>query len=443
MKPWAIGLDLGTTAVKAVLVDPKGQVVASARRPSPLSEGPGGRSEIPLGPFLSAASEALAEVLRRAPGPCRLGLSSQRSTVVLWDARTGRARGPALCWRDRRTPKAWPPLPEAEVILRTGLRLSPHYSASKIARSLERRPASPGLRAAPLPSWLVWRWSGGRLLACDPTLAARTLLWNLGTGNWDPRLLKAFGVPRSALPRLMPSSGRYGRIGSLNVRAMIGDQQAAAAALGIHPGTGLVNLGTGAFLLVPTGRRPARAKGLLTTVLWSLEGKTEYGLEGTVNSAGALFDWMKREGMGDPGRATLPSPTQALRLPACLPALAGTGAPRWDPSARLRFVGKGNRSRAALMAVAYRLREIWDALPRTHRPRRLLASGGLAACRPLLQAVADLTRVPLQPVQDRDASALGAALLAQGRIGIPPLGPAIRPLASREAGYRRWRSLLT
>ncbi len=448
---WALGLDLGTTALKAVLVDSENRVAAAARRPAPLSEGPDGRSEIPLDPFLKAASSALAEILRKAPPGIRLplGLSSQRSTVVLWDARTGRPLGPALCWRDRRTPREWPPtgLPSAEIVRRTGLRLSPHYSAGKIARVLERRRPPSGWKAAPLPSWLLWRWSGGRILATDSTLAARMLLWNLGTGDWDPRLMAAFGIPRKALARLIPSSGCFGRIlregRTLDVRAMIGDQQAAAAALGLRPGLGLVNLGTGAFLLVPTGRQTARAKGLLTTVLWSLGGKTEYALEGTVNSAGALFDHMRRSGLGDPSRQALPTPQQALALPACLPALAGTGAPRWDPGARLCFVGKGNRSQAALMAVAYRLREIWDALPDGHRPRRLLASGGLSACRPLLQALADLTRVEVQPVADRDASAIGAALLARETLGTTPSGPALLPGPSREAGFRRWRRLLS
>ena len=440
MKPFAIGLDRGTTTIKGVLVAPSGRILASASRPSPLRETPEtGQSEIPLGPLRGAAESVLTEILRSAPGgPLRLGIASQRSSFVLWDARTGKPLAPGISWRDRRAIQPWP-VGENDVIRRTGLRLSPHYSAGKIARLLPDRP----FRVAPLPAWLAFEWSGRKSLSCDPTLAARMLLWNLSTGNWDPGLLRAFGVPRMALPTLRPSRARYGRLGKrLELRAMIGDQQAAAVALGVSEGSGLVNLGTGAFLLVPTGRRIRRAKGLLSTVLWSDRSGARYALEGTVNSAGALFDWMRRHGMGDPGRIPLPSPTVALKLPACLPALAGTGAPRWDPGDRLRFAPDRPSAASALLGVAYRLREIWDALPRDLKPRRLIASGGLSQSGPLLQALADLTRVPVLRSEVREATALGAALLALGRPGNPPEGKRFRPGPSREEGYRRWRRLL-
>lgn len=451
MRPWAVGLDLGTTAVKAVLVSPSGRVEALASRPAPLVERSSGAVEVPLGRIRRAAEAALAEVLADAPrGRLALGIASQRSTVVVWDAQTGHALGPALSWRDRRTPQGWPPLPEREVIRRTGLRLSPHYSAGKIGILLKgRRDAS--LRSAPLPSWLAWVWSSGRILAADPTLAARMLLWNLETGRWDPVLLEAFGLEKPLLPRLHPTSGSFGTLQAagrrLSLRAMIGDQQAAAAALGLGSGTGLVNLGTGAFLLAPSGPRPLRAEGLLTTVLWTGACGKRFALEGTVNSAGALFDWMRRRGLGNPSREPLPTPREALGLPACLPALAGTGAPRWDPSAQLRFVPAGAspaaKRKSALLAVAYRLREILDALPERVRPRRWLAAGGLARSSALLQALADLFEAPVIPAEREAAGAHGAALLAQGRLGLPPWSAgAVLPRADRTAGYLRWRRLL-
>ena len=451
MRPWTAGLDLGTTSIKAVLLDPEGRIAAGASRPAPLREVPGeGRAEFPPGAYEAAARSALEEALRGAPGRLLLGLASQRSTVVAWNARTGRTLGPALSWRDRRLPGGWPPLTEGEVVRRTGLRLSPHYSAGKI-RSLLKGRKGAGLRAAPLASWLAWRWSGGRILAADPTLAQRTLLWNLGGSRWDPALTAAFGIPRSALPEVLSSSADYGtlrlRRRELVLGAMIGDQQAAAAALGLERGLALLNLGTGAFLLVPTGRILRRAPGLLSAVLRSDASGTRYALEGTVNSAGALFDRMRRSGLGDPAREPLPPPREALGLPACLPALAGTGAPRWDAGAGLRFVPDGGspraRRRAALLAVAYRLREIWDALPRDSRPGRILATGGLARSEGLLQAVSDLLGVPLHRAGLEEAGALGAALLARGEAGSPPRDPSpVLPRASREAGYRRWRRLL-
>jgi glycerol kinase len=454
---WTVGLDLGSTAVKAVLLGPDGRVQARASRPSPLDEDPKtGRAEIPLALLRRAAEGALKEVLRQTPGPVTLGIASQRSSVALWDAATGKPLMPGISWRDRRVLRGWPHgrVSGEEVIRRTGLRLSPHYSAGKIARALACAPGVPDLKTAPLPSWLAWHWSAGRLHATDPTLAARMLLMNLRKRDWDGILLGAFHIPERALPRILPSRARYGEIQaggrSMTLRAMIGDQQAAALALGASVDTGLVNLGTGAFLLVPTGRHVATAEGLLTTVLWSDRSGAHYALEGTVNSAGALFDWMRRRGRGDPARIPLPSPRTALGLPACLPALAGTGAPRWGASDRLRFVSERGETApsaaAALLGVAYRLREIWDALPADRRPGALLAAGGLSDCRALVQAVADLLRVPVRISDEREATALGAALLARGLRAHPgrhrhPAALVVTPRDNREAGYRRWRRL--
>ena len=451
----AIGLDLGSTAVKAVLTGPDGRLLARASRLSPLDEDSGaGRAEIPLPALRRAAEGVLGELLRQVRGPVALGIASQRSSFALWDAATGKALGPGISWRDRRVLRGWPHgrVSGGEVIRRTGLRLSPHYSAGKIARALAQAPGVPALRTAPLPGWLAWHWSAGRIHATDPTLAARMLLMNLRKRDWDGILLGAFDIPGRILPRILPSRARYGgiRIGerALALRAMIGDQQAAALGLGASGDTGLLNLGTGAFLLVPTGRRVATVEGLLTTVLWSDRSGARYALEGTVNSAGALFDWMRRRGRGDPARTPLPSPREALRLPACLPALAGTGAPRWGASDRLRFVSERGETApsaaAALLGVAYRLREIWDAAPADRRPGALLVAGGLSACRPLVQAVADLLGVPVRISNERQATARGAARLALGLTTPPrpPEGATLRPRADREAGYRRWRRLL-
>lgn len=457
--PLAIGLDLGSTSVKAVLITPDGKISVSTSRPSPLNEDPGtGRAEIPLAALRRAAESALAEVLRGTSGRLLLGIASQRSSFALWDAATGKALCPGISWRDRRVLRGWPHgrVSGEEVIRRTGLRLSPHYSAGKIARLLACAPGVRALKTAPLPGWLAWHWSAGRIHATDPTLAARMLLMNLRKRDWDGILLGAFNIPKRALPEIFPSRARYGGIlvggRALALRAMIGDQQAAAVALGASGNTGLVNLGTGAFLLVPTGRHIAHAEGLLTTVLWSDRSGARYALEGTVNSAGALFDWVRRSGRGDPARTPLPSPRAALGLPACLPALAGTGAPRWEASDRLRFVterGEVSPSpAAALLGVAYRLREIWDAVPAARRPGALLAAGGLSDCRALVQAVTDLLGVPVRISDEREATALGAALLAQGLASpahppvVPPAGETVRPHSDREAGYRRWRRLL-
>lgn len=461
MDAWSVGLDLGSTAVKAVLMSPSGRLVARASRPAPLREIPArGLAEIPLAAYRRAAEAVLRTVAEAAPQAARLtlGIASQRSSFVAWRGHDGRALGPGISWRDRRTALPWPPpgLTQAEVAARTGLRLSPHYSAGKVRRLVGSRPPADWI-VAPLPSWLAWIWSGGRILACDPTLAARTLLWDLEDARWSSLLLRRFRVARSALPQVLPTRARYGQVTVgrriLALEAMIGDQQAAAYALGVRNQTGLLNLGTGAFLMAPTGARTVRAPGLLTTLLWDDGNARAFALEGTVNSAGAFLDWCRRKGWGHASRGPLPSPRASLSLPAVLPALAGTGAPRWEAEAQVRWRAAGGMPwhprpgpdlrGAVLLAPAYRLREIWDALPAGARPRRLLVSGGLSRSRPFLQAVADLLRIPLIRVAAEDATATGAARLASGRPpGAPSGGPAVRPRDDRDAAYRRWRALL-
>lgn len=309
-----LAIDSGTTAAKAALVSPGGTILGLGRVPVRSRFGPGGRAEQDPEQIVSACRRAVREALDEAGRVdiVAAGITSQRSTFVIWDPATGRARAPAPTWQDTSAADLCQDLESQGGRVRrlTGLPLSPHYSAPKIARTLLRARVAgsrTGRREAcfgSVATWLLWRLSRQRVHATDPTQAARTLLMNLGALRWDERLLSLFGVPRSILPQIRPGVGPFGTIvvgaRTVPVTASLGDQQAALLA---HTGlqtagrgrAALVNYGTGAFVLVPAGPRRPSVPGLLTSVAWTTASRRRYLLEGTVNAAGAALDWLRRE----------------------------------------------------------------------------------------------------------------------------------------------------
>jgi glycerol kinase len=280
-------------------------------------------------------------------------------------------------------------------------------------------------------SWLVWKLTGGAVHATDVSNASRTLLFDLGTLAWDDELLGLFGVPRSVLPEIVPSSGAIGEATLLGARIPIaglaGDQQAALFGQAcFEPGLAKATLGTGTFLLANAGpTRPGSTEGLVETVAWSLgEGAAVYAVEGSVFVTGGAVRWL-RDALGlfaDAGE------TEALARSVpdnggvyFVPALAGLGSPHWVPEARglVTGISGGTRRehlvRAALEATAYQTRDVVEALP--FALAELRVDGGGAANGFVLQALADLTRLPVEVPTERETTALGAAALAGLALG--------------------------
>ncbi|MCI0341917.1 MAG: hypothetical protein L0216_12340, partial [Planctomycetales bacterium] len=233
-----LALDLGTGSVRAALVDPAGRLSLAARRPLALRTPRPGWVEADPEAILAAARGCVAAA-ERGGEAAGLAIASQRSTVVAWDARSGRPLAPALSWQDVRAAPLLARLPVAPgwIRARTGLLPSPHYSAPKLlwllrnSRAVRRAAAAGRLRVGPLPTFLLWRATGGRVFATDPTLAARTLLLSLARLDWDPDLLRLFRIPPEALPEVRPTAAALaeatlGRT-PLPVLAVAGDQQAA------------------------------------------------------------------------------------------------------------------------------------------------------------------------------------------------------------------------
>jgi glycerol kinase len=395
---------------------------------------------------LAAARDAVASA---GVMPRSIGITNQRETIVVWDRATGAPSGPAIVWQDRRTAERCAELAPraAEITARTGLVVDPYFSATKLEwmlrdETLARRARAGELLAGTIDTWLIWRLTGGRVHATDPTNASRTLLYDIDRLAWSDELCALFGVPRCMLPEVRPSSGSFGETTpdlfgrSVPIAGVAGDQQAALFGQGCWAAGAAKNTyGTGAFLLLNTGRqRPAGGEGILTTIACDRDGAPAYALEGAIFIAGAAVQWL-RDGLGLIGTA---AETEALARSIAsndgvyfVPALVGLGAPDWEPNARGIIVGltrgstRAHLARAALEAMTYATRDVLDVMRGNAggdlagwRDVPLRVDGGAAANDWLMQFQADVLDAPVERPLNIETTALGAAGLAGLATGV-------------------------
>jgi glycerol kinase len=365
----------------------------------------------------------------------------------VWERKTGRPLHRAIVWQDRRTEPRTRQLTSqgkaAMVRKRTGLVLDPYFSATKIewllknVPGLKKRVAAGEAVFGTIDTWLLFRLTNGASFATDHTNASRTMLYDIGKRAWDDELLKLFGVRRESLPEIRNSSGMFGVCAAehlgveIPVTGIAGDQQAALFGQGcVKPGQAKNTYGTGAFLLLNTGkRRPTSTHGLLTTIGCGPKGEPVYVLEGSVFIAGAAIQWL-RDGLKMIARA---SETEALagEVPDTggvyfVPAFVGLGAPHWSPNARGTIVGltrgttRAHIARAALEAMAFSTKELLDAMIADSklRLRALQVDGGVSANDLLMQFQADLLGVPVARPDVLEVTVLGAAALAGLGVGV-------------------------
>ena len=432
---WVIAIDQGTSSCRAFAVDNKGQVRAQQSKVFSPQRPQKGLSFYDAEQLLRAQLEVLHALLDEI-GPekaAALAVCSQRSSIVLWDKNTSRPLAPVLTWEDGRSVKEsqTAPLSQEEIHNRTGLFKTPYFSAPKITWCLNNYPlakeaAQTGtLQAAPIASYLIWHLTGGRVFATDPTLAQRTLLWNIQTGQWSETLCKAFGVPLSCLPLIQPTVANYGVYQykgiSIPICVCVADQQAAAAYYNLSVGQTMVNYGTGAFVLHHTGNKLSVIPGMLSSVAISRSlADKQFLLEGPIFSAGSLFEWLKTKGI-EVRYDCLDSLALSAKFPVVLlPALGGVGAPYWDYHVQHVVIDNGSqrpqpedwvagifRSIAARVAdIIYYLRLNGFVI------NAMLVSGGLSKNMYLLQRQADIVGVPLEQWAETESSVFGAAHLA-------------------------------
>jgi glycerol kinase len=471
-----LGIDEGTSAVKAVLFDDELRPLREARRQKALAHPRPGWVEQDPGEVLRAVVDVIAELLREVDGEVVCGLDHQGESVLAWDAESGDPMTPIVTWQDKRSQEVLDRLERDgsadEVRERSGMPLDPYFSAGKVAWLLEnveavaRAREAGTLRIGTVDSFLCDRLGAG--FRTDPSTASRT---QLGAPDWDPRLLELFGVPREVLPELADTAGDLGALRheswpvELPLRARCVDQQAAlAGAACVEPGRTKASYGTGVFVLAHVGaERPAPAGGLLPTVAWRVDGRVEWALDGGVFTAGALVDWLSRDLRLAPDPAALvrlAGEVEDARGVRVLPALAGLGAPWWRPGARAVMAGltagvrPGHLARAALEAIAWRVADVLETVRENAPVDVLRVDGGLTRDPLLLQLQADAAGVPVERGAV-DATATGAAALAAVGAGLWPSTAAIaervpvgerveprRDAAWRREEHGRWREFV-
>jgi glycerol kinase len=478
-----LALDQGTTSSRALLFDLQGQVRAMAQRELPQHyPQPGWVEHDALRIWrdtLACMHDALLRAGITAAGVAAIGITNQRETVLLWDRRTGAPLAPAIVWQDRRTAAFCAALKtaghEEAVRGKTGLVLDPYFSASKIAWLLEHLPgarerAQRGeLACGTIDSWLVWQLTGGRSHLTDLTNASRTQLLDIRHGDWDDALLDLFGIPRALLPEVVHSSGLLARTdpallgAAIPVAGIAGDQQAALYGQDCStPGLAKNTYGTGSFMLMHTGQRIiASQHGLLTTCAARTGEAIEYALEGGVFVTGALVQWL-RDGLGIIERAgdieALAASVPDSDGVAIVPAFTGLGAPHWSADARGAIYGltrgttRAHIARAALEAIALQTLDVMRAMEADAGAplRELRVDGGGTANTLLMQMQADLLGCPVRVAPTPETTALGAARLAAGGVGLEIRSPhangreyAPTTDAGNEALLARWHAAVS
>jgi glycerol kinase len=446
-----LAIDQGTTSSRALLFDGELEPVFTAQEEFlqifPASGWVEHDPEAIWASTLSTARKALGTATRPVAA---IGITNQRETTLVWDRETGQPIHNAIVWQDRRTAplceelraEGW----EETVADRTGLLVDPYFSGTKLSWLLDnvegaRSRAQEGrLLFGTVDTFLIWRLTEGRVHATDATNAARTMLYDIRRGVWDEDLCARLRIPPTMLPEVRDSSDDFGHTtllgGSHAIRGAAGDQQAATIGQAcFRPGMMKSTYGTGCFALLNTGTDFVRSRNrLLTTIAYRLGGQTIYALEGSIFVAGAVVQWL-RDGLHLIGSASETGRLAAKADPAqdviLVPAFTGLGAPYWDAEARgaifglTRATGPAEMARAALEAVAFQTRDLWEAMRRDW-PKSgdavLRVDGGMTASDWTLQRIADILGAPVDRPKIRETTALGAAWLAAYAAGVAP-GP--------------------
>lgn len=450
MTSYVLALDQGTTSSRAILFSHDGRAVASAQQEfEQIFPAPGLVEHDPeaiWSSLLEVAREAMHQAGATAADVAAIGIANQRETVVLWERDTGRTIGNALVWQSRVSAPICDALKakglESVFREKTGLVIDAYFSGTKIKHLLDtvdglRERARRGeVLFGTIDSYLVWRLTGGRHHLTDVTNASRTLIYNIHTLDWDDELLRILDIPHAMLPEVCSSSEVYGETdpalfgAPIRIAGIAGDQQAATFGQACFEcGSAKNTYGTGCFVVMNTGEQPiASQANLLTTILWGMDGRITYALEGAIFIAGAIVQWLRD------GLKVIETSAEVEKLAATVPdsagvylvpALVGLGAPHWDPYARGSIFGLtrateiGHIARAAVESMAYQSRDVLEAMQQDAglRLAELKVDGGASLNESLMQFQADLVNVPVRRPVVSETTALGAAYLAGLAVG--------------------------
>lgn len=447
-KKYVIAMDQGTTSSRAILFNNKGEIMSVVQREfRQIFPKPGWVEHDPMDIWSSqmgVTMEAMQKIDAKPSDIAAIGITNQRETTVVWEAATGRPIYNAIVWQCRRTAgmidkmkaEGW----TEKIQQKTGLIPDAYFSASKIAWILDNVPgarekAEAGeLRFGTVDSWLIWNLTDGRIHATDRTNASRTMLFDIHKLDWDQEILEYFGIPRSMLPKVLPSSHLFGNTskfgGLIPIAGAAGDQQAALfGQCGFEAGEVKSTYGTGGFMLMNTGEDAILSKqGLLTTIAASAGERVNYALEGSVFIAGAAIQWLR-----DEMRMLKTSPQSEEYCRAVpdsngiyvVPAFSGMGAPYWQQYARGTIVGvtrgvsKDNFIRATVESLAYQTNDLLSAMKDEAglELSSLKVDGGASANDFLMQFQSDISNIKIKRPKCIETTALGAAYLAGLAVG--------------------------
>lgn len=450
MAKYVMALDAGTTSNRCILFNEKGQMCSVAQREfKQIFPKPGwvehDANEI-WASQLGVAVEAMNMIDASAADIAAIGITNQRETTILWDKNTGEPVYNAIVWQCRRTSEYCDSLKEQGLTekfrRKTGLVIDAYFSATKIKWILDNVPgarerAEKGeLLFGTVETWLIWKLTKGKAHVTDYSNAARTMLFNINTLEWDDEILQILDIPKAILPEAMPSSCVYGMAdpaflgGEIPISGAAGDQQAALfGQTCFQPGDAKSTYGTGCFLLMNTGEKLVFSEnGLITTIAWGLDGKVTYALEGSVFVAGAAIQWLRDEmRIIDSAEDSEYMAKKVKDTNGCyvVPAFTGLGAPYWDQYARGTIVGitrgvnKCHIIRATLESLAYQVNDVLVAMKADSgiALSSLKVDGGASANNFLMQTQADIINVPVNRPQCVETTAMGAAYLAGLAVG--------------------------
>ena len=450
MAKYVMALDSGTTSNRCILFDENGRIRSVAQKEFIQHFPKPGWVEHDAGEIwstqLSVAREAMNQIEATAEDIAAIGITNQRETTIVWDKNTGQPVYHAIVWQCRRTSEYCDSLKakglEEKFRQKTGLVIDAYFSATKVKWILDnvegaRERAENGeLLFGTVETWLIWKLTKGKVHVTDYSNAARTMLFNINTLEWDDEILEELGIPKSMLPQARPSSEVYGMADEsyfgkeIPIGGAAGDQQAALfGQTCFTAGEAKNTYGTGAFLLMNTGTKPVFSdNGLITTIAWGLNGEVNYALEGSIFVAGAAIQWLRDEMRlvdSSPDSEYMAKKVKDTNGCYVVPAFTGLGAPHWDQYARGTIVGitrgvnKYHVIRATLESLAYQTYDVLKAMEADSgiKLSALKVDGGASANNFLMQFQSDILNTEVRRPRCVETTAMGAAYLAGLAVG--------------------------
>tara|TARA_B110001452_G_scaffold266940_1_gene275144 strand:+ start:1026 stop:2507 length:1482 start_codon:yes stop_codon:yes gene_type:complete len=450
LKKFIISIDQGTTSSRAILFNLKGKPIFSSQKEFTQYFPNSGWVEHDPEEIWSTTKKVLKDVIKKANlirgKILTIGITNQRETTVLWDKKTGKPVYNAIVWQDRRQEiyceKLRKQNKETLIFNRTGLLIDSYFSGMKIKWILENVPKAKKLMAkkqllfGTIDSFLIWRFTKGKVHATDATNASRTMIYNISLNKWDDKILGILKIKKHILPEVKNCADDFGSTHSsitgkpISISGVVGDQQSATIGqCCFEPGSLKSTYGTGAFVLLNTGNKIIYSKNrLLTTIAYRIKGKTTYAMEGSIFIAGAGVQWL-RDRMKffkkAPETEKIISSLKNNKDVYLVPAFTGLGAPYWDSNSRgvlcglTRDTGPKEIVRATIESVAYQTYDLFEAMKHDGlKPRLVKVDGGMVRNNWFSQFLSDVVNVGVLRPKVQETTALGAAYMAGLQIGV-------------------------